>query len=252
MTSPPWIHRHSCNSKRQISFDAWSWIRCQRCLRESELPFSNYHWTKYERQINISPANCIVEYHGSDRFLVFSAPIRIADESVPAEFASFPILTQLFTRISVDDGIEINSSTFSSEMREMAFILQNVSRTSLVLVDELGRGTSATDGLAIALAICGALVESRVNSNLSPGWQKATVLFATHFKEIANAFDGRPGFVNLHLHTEVPVHLLAFYLMESVGEKRTCHCYELSTKRWRCWEWSLRFVFIRECFIGSQ
>jgi hypothetical protein len=81
---------------------------------------------------------------------------------VPAEYASFPLFEQLFTRISVDDGIEFNVSTFSSEMREMAFILTNISRWSFVIVDELGRGTSSTDGLAISLAICGALVESRV------------------------------------------------------------------------------------------
>jgi len=48
----------------------------------------------------------------------------------------------------------------------MAFILQNVTRASLVLVDELGRGTSVSDGLAISLAICGALVESRVRLTL--------------------------------------------------------------------------------------
>jgi DNA mismatch repair protein MSH4 len=61
----------------------------------------------------------------------------------------------------VDDGIEFNASAFSSEMREMAFILQNINRNTLVLVDELGRGTSVTDGLAISLAICSALVESK-------------------------------------------------------------------------------------------
>jgi DNA mismatch repair protein MSH4 len=88
---------------------------------------------------------------------------RIDDlTSVPAEFASFPIIEQLFTRISVDDGLEFNASAFSSEMREMAFILQNISGRSLVLVDELGRGTSSTEGLAISLAICHALVESKV------------------------------------------------------------------------------------------
>ena len=89
-------------------------------------------------------------------------------ESVPAEYASFPMFEQLFTRISVDDGIEFNVSSFSSEMREMAFILTNISRSSFVIVDELGRGTSSTDGLAISLAICGALVESRVNKISCP------------------------------------------------------------------------------------
>ncbi|KAG9541811.1 hypothetical protein KCU79_g18374, partial [Aureobasidium melanogenum] len=89
---------------------------------------------------------------------------------VPAEFASFPIIKQLFARISIDDSIEANVSTFASEMRETAFILKNIDKNSLVIIDELGRGTSPRDGLAIALAIAEALVESR-----------ALVWFATHF-----------------------------------------------------------------------
>ena len=86
---------------------------------------------------------------------------------VPATYASFPILHQLFARLGMDDSIETNVSTFAAEMKEIAFILRNVDKRSLVIVDELGRGTSTRDGLAIAIAIAEALVQSRVDSTSS-------------------------------------------------------------------------------------
>ncbi|TKA80399.1 hypothetical protein B0A55_01892 [Friedmanniomyces simplex] len=107
---------------------------------------------------------------------------------VPAQYASFPLIRQLFARVSMDDSIEGNVSTFAAEMRETAFILRNIDRQSLAIVDELGRGTSTRDGLAIALAIAEALVESR-----------ALVWFATHFRDLANIMAERAGVVNLHL-----------------------------------------------------
>jgi len=57
--------------------------------------------------------------------------------SVPAEFATFPIYRQLFARISVDDSIEANVSTFAAEMRETAFILRNVDKNSLLVLSNL-------------------------------------------------------------------------------------------------------------------
>lgn len=62
----------------------------------------------------------------------------------------------------MNDGIESNASTFALEMRETAFILHNVCEGSMVIMDELGRGTSTTDGLAIALSVCEDLVKSKV------------------------------------------------------------------------------------------
>ena len=110
---------------------------------------------------------------------------------VPAQYASFPIIRQLFARVSLDDNIEANVSTFAAEMREAAFILRNVDGQSMAIVDELGRGTSTRDGLAIAIAIAEALIESR-----------ALVWFVTHFRDLPKILAERNGAVNLHLEVD--------------------------------------------------
>lgn len=107
---------------------------------------------------------------------------------VPAEYAAFPIIHNIFARISMEDNIEASLSTFSVEMREMAFILQNVDDNSLAIIDELGRGTSTRDGLAIAIAMSEALIQT-----------KASVWFATHFTDLARTLQEQPGVLNLHL-----------------------------------------------------
>ncbi|KAH8204380.1 hypothetical protein TruAng_001431 [Truncatella angustata] len=111
---------------------------------------------------------------------------------VPAEYAAFPIIHQVLVRMSTDDSIEANLSTFSTEMRDMAFILRNINGRSLVMIDELGRGTSTRDGLAIALAISEALIQSN-----------SLVWFATHFHQLAKVLGSRPGVLNLHLDTDI-------------------------------------------------
>ena len=126
---------------------------------------------------------------------------------VPAQYASFPISHQLFARVSTDDNIEANVSTFAAEMREIAFILRNIERRSLVIIDELGRGTSTTDGLAIAIAIAEALVESR-----------AYVWFVTHFRDLARILAERAGVVNLHLAVEISVHSSKMKMLYKISD----------------------------------
>ncbi|KAJ6011613.1 hypothetical protein N7451_003025 [Penicillium sp. IBT 35674x] len=111
---------------------------------------------------------------------------------VPAQYASFPIMHQLFARVATTDDLDANVSTFAAEMREMAFILRNVQPRGMVLVDELGRGTSTKDGLAIAIALAEALLASN-----------SFVWFATHFHDLARILSERSGVINLHLAAEI-------------------------------------------------
>ncbi|KAF2156856.1 hypothetical protein K461DRAFT_218151 [Myriangium duriaei CBS 260.36] len=110
---------------------------------------------------------------------------------VPAQQACLPVITQLLARVSTDDMVEANVSTFSAEMRETAYILNNVDKNSLVIIDELGRGTSSRDGLAISLAIAEALVDSR-----------ALVWFATHFRDLSRIMSERAGVTSMHLSVD--------------------------------------------------
>ena len=115
-----------------------------------------------------------------------------AGSFVPASYASIPIRHELFARLSVDDSSTSGISTFAEEMREMAFILRNINARALVIIDELGRATSTRDGLAIAIAVVEALLESR-----------ALVWFVTHFHDLAKFLAERPGLVNRHLEVDV-------------------------------------------------
>ncbi|KAF9131365.1 MutS protein msh4 [Mortierella sp. 14UC] len=111
---------------------------------------------------------------------------------VPAEYASFRIVDQLLSRICNEDCIELNASTFMNEMKETAYIVENATEKSLVIIDELGRGTSPHDGLGIAFAVCEELIHNR-----------AVVFFATHFRELTTTLTAYHNVVNLHLETEM-------------------------------------------------
>jgi len=94
---------------------------------------------------------------------------------VPAESASIGVVDKIFTRVGASDNISAGESTFMVEMNEAASILNNLSERSLVLFDELGRGTSTYDGISIAWAIVEYIHEQKGH---------AKTLFATHYHEL--------------------------------------------------------------------
>ena len=108
---------------------------------------------------------------------------------VPAERAIIGPIDRIFTRIGASDDLASGRSTFMVEMSEAANILHNATPHSLVLIDEIGRGTSTFDGLALAWA-CDAHLAGTV---------RAFTLFATHYFELTRLPEEQPGIANVHL-----------------------------------------------------
>jgi len=105
---------------------------------------------------------------------------------VPAASARIPLCDRIFTRIGASDDLAGGRSTFMVEMSETAHILANMSERSLVVLDEIGRGTSTYDGISIAWAVAEALVAARVKT-----------LFATHYHELAALAEEHEAVENL-------------------------------------------------------
>lgn len=138
---------------------------------------------------------------GKSTFLRQTALIALLAQMgsfVPAEEAVLPLFDRIFTRIGAADDLAGGRSTFMVEMEEVAQVLKEATEKSLVLLDEVGRGTSSLDGVAIATAVAEALHEKR-----------AYTLFATHYFELT-ALE-LPRLKNLHVAAKEEAGGLFFY-----------------------------------------
>ncbi len=119
---------------------------------------------------------------------------------VPARSASLPLVDRIFTRIGASDNVALGRSTFMVEMTETAQILNTATDQSLVLLDEIGRGTSTYDGLALAWAVAEHILRK----------VRAKTLFATHYHELTALPDTHEGVVNLHVSAKLSGDRLVF------------------------------------------
>lgn len=108
---------------------------------------------------------------------------------VPAKSASLPIFDKIFTRIGASDDLVAGESTFMVEMKEASYALKNATNNSLILFDELGRGTSTYDGMALA----GSIIKY-ISKNV-----KCKTLFSTHYHELTTMEESLDGIKNVHV-----------------------------------------------------
>lgn len=112
-----------------------------------------------------------------------------AGSFVPASAATLPIVDRVFTRIGASDNLSRGRSTFMVEMTETAMILNTATKNSLIVLDEIGRGTATYDGLAIAWSVA-EYIHQRI---------QAKTLFATHYHELTDLGNRLPGVRNLRV-----------------------------------------------------
>ncbi len=123
------------------------------------------------------------------RQIALSVILAQAGSFVPAEDALLPVFTKLFTRIGASDSLSQGLSTFMVEMKESVEILNQADENSLIILDEIGRGTATYDGMSLAQAILEYLMEKK----------KSLVFFATHYHELTQMAKAFPQVRNAHL-----------------------------------------------------
>ncbi len=131
---------------------------------------------------------------GKSTFLRQTALLSVMAQSgsfVPARDAKLALVDRIFARVGASDNIARGHSTFMVEMQETANILHTATSRSLVVLDEIGRGTATFDGLSIAWAVAEFLA---TNAKVRP-----KTLFATHYHELTDLADATPGVVNYHV-----------------------------------------------------
>lgn len=140
---------------------------------------------------------------------------------VPAARAQIGLLDKVFTRVGASDNISGGESTFMVEMNETALIMNNISDRSLILLDEIGRGTSTYDGISIAWSLAEYLHDN--------GRARPKTLFATHYHELNELAERHDRIFNFHVSTRESGHKVIF--LRKLVEGGTNHSFGIHVAR---------------------